>query len=89
MHYKNAVKHLTIREIPADLARALAAARRESGRSLNQTVKDLLARALDLRSEQSATNGLQRLAGTWSDHDLAEFECTTHEFERIDEELWR
>ena len=84
------MRHLTIRDIPADLARALEREKKRNGESLNQTLKDLLRRALGL--ERGATppdNGLRRFGGTWSDAELAEFERNTRLFESVDAELWR
>lgn len=82
------MKYLTVRNLPPDLARALERAKERSGASLNQTVIDLLRRALGL-SEAEPSNGLAALAGAWSEHDLAEFEAAVADFERIDEEVWR
>lgn len=81
-------RYLTVRNLPADLARALERERSRSGASLNQTVIDLLRRALGL-SEAERSNGLAELAGSWSARDLAEFEAAVFEFERIDQELWQ
>lgn len=81
-----AAKHLTVRNVPPRLARALDAERRRRGASLNRTVLDLLDRAL---GTGGATNGLEALAGTWSRAELARFEKATAEFERVDEELWK
>jgi plasmid stability protein len=82
------LKYLTVRNLPADLARALEREKARSGASLNQTVIELLRRALGL-AEIERSNGLAALAGTWSAEDLAEFEAAVADFERIDEELWR
>jgi hypothetical protein len=79
-------RHLTVRNVPGRLAQALDAERRRRGVSLNQTVLDLLGRALSLGAE---TNGLEALAGTWSRADLAAFERATEVTERLDEELWK
>jgi hypothetical protein len=84
-----APRHLTIREVSSELARALKAEARRRGTSLNQTVKDLLARALGIDSTGEFDNGLSGLAGTWSAEELAEFESNTGSFEEIDNELWR
>jgi plasmid stability protein len=81
-------KHLTVRNVPEDVARALAAERRRSGESLNKTIIELLRRALDM-NRLAPDNGLGALAGTWSAEDLAEFEEATRCFETIDEDLWR
>lgn len=83
------MKHLTIRQIPAELSRALEREVRRRGQSLNQTVKELLERALGLAPDARYDNGLGRLAGTWSAEDAAEFERATEVFERIDEEDWK
>lgn len=81
-------RYLTVRGVPADVARALENERRRSGRSLNRTVIELLARALGIVGGVRK-NGLERLAGTWSEEDLAEFEAATKCFGEIDEVLWR
>jgi hypothetical protein len=86
MRYEECVRHLTIRNVPAPLAERLDEARRARGRSLNQTVLDLLAQTVGLTGER--TNGLGALAGTWSAKEHAVFETAIAESERIDEELW-
>ncbi len=82
------MRHLSIRNVPEDLARALLRHRRESGRSLNQTVIDLLRRAVGLTPATGYDNGLAELAGGWNDDDLAEFERNTRAFEETDQEMW-
>jgi len=78
---------LTIRNLPAPLADALEREKRRRGRSLNQTVIELLGQSLGV--EKSRSNGLGRLAGGWSDEDLRRFEGAVAPFEQIDEELWK
>lgn len=80
--------HLTVRDVPDEVARALAAERERRGTSLNRTVIDLLAAALGV-SRVPQENGLRELAGTWTDADLAEFEVAVAPFDRPDAELWR
>ena len=82
-------KHLSIRRVPEDLARALDSERRRVAKSLNQTVIDLLRSALGLQGGPTPTNGLEKLAGGWSASELRQFEEATTVFERIDEDLWR
>ena len=84
----NPSTHLTIRAVPARLARALAQEAKRRGQSRNRTAVDLLARALGL-SQEPAKNGLETLAGSWSDEDLKEFERATAFFSTPDEELWK
>lgn len=71
------------------MARALRALQRRSGASLNQVVIDVLARALGVDAPSAPTNGLEELAGGWSEEDHAAFEATQTAFEQIDAELWR
>lgn len=81
------MKALTIRNVPAPVAEALEREKRRRGRSLNQTVIDLLGQSLGVHGNRS--NGLGRLAGSWDEKDLDEFEQAVAPFEQIDEELWR
>jgi plasmid stability protein len=81
------VRNLTIRNVPDELAEALE---REKGRrsgSLNQTVIELLSQGLGVAGPRS--NGLARLAGTWTEEEYREFEKNVAPFEEIDPELWR
>ena len=82
-------KHLTVRGLPSDVAAELDRVRRRSGQSLNGTVIGLLRRALGLGTIPKEGNGLKRLAGTWSEVELKEFEKLTASFEKVDPELWR
>ena len=83
------MKHLTVRNLPPDVARALDEERGRRGSSLNQTVIHLLRRALGVHPGQAYDNGLGRHAGTWSEEELASFEEATAAFGQVDEELWR
>lgn len=80
------MKALTIRNLPPALSEALEREKRRRGKSLNQTVIDLLGQGLG--SEGARSNGLGRLAGGWSDEEFRDFERATAQFEAIDEELW-
>jgi plasmid stability protein len=83
------MRHLTIRELPEDLARALQKEKRRRGTSLNQTVKELLRQSLALETDRGYANGLGRLAGGWTRADLESFENATAVFERIDDDVWK
>jgi hypothetical protein len=83
-------RHLTVRKVPRDVAEALERETRRRGVSLNQTVIDVLAQGLGIAPPGTRrSNGLKRLAGTWSDSDLEQFEAAITSTEQIDEELWR
>jgi plasmid stability protein len=83
------MKALTIRNVDPKLARALESETNRRGTSLNQTVLDLLRRALGVEAGTRRSNGLRELAGSWSARELAEFESRVAIFERVDAELWR
>ena len=82
-------KHLTVRGVPAPLAKALVAERRRTNKSLNQTAIDALARGLGVPLGQPAPNGLEELAGTWTKQEAERFDKAVRAFEQVDDELWR
>lgn len=81
------IKALTIRNLPPGIADALEREKRRRGKSLNQTVIDLLGQGLG--TQRARSNGLGRLAGSWSEDEFHDFERATAPFEGVDEELWR
>lgn len=82
------MRYLTVRRVPEDLARALEREKDARGSSLNQLVIDLLIEALGVGPERQRSNGLARMAGTWSEADLEEFQAAVAVTEQIDPELW-
>lgn len=83
------VKHLTVRNVPPPLARALEREKRRRGESLNQTIIDLLSQGLGVKGGDVRRNGLKRLSGAWSAEDQARFEAAVSSLEEIDKDLWR
>jgi len=83
------MKHLTIRNLPAEVSAALEKEKRRRGASLNRTVIDLLGQILGLEPGARRQNGLRRLAGSWSSEELSRFESAIASAEQIDAELWR
>ena len=83
------MRYLTVRDLPPELAEALETEKRRRGVSLNQTVLDLLGQSLGVAPEARRSNGLGRLAGSWTAAELARFEAAVAATEEIDEELWR
>ena len=55
------MKHLTVRNLPPEVAEALKREKRRRGESLNQTVIELLSQGLGVGEPRS--NGLARVAG--------------------------
>lgn len=83
------MKTLTVRNVPKRLADALEREKRRRGRSLNQTVLDVLGDGLGVGSAGGRRNGLAKLAGTWSDADCRQFEAALAPAEEIDDEVWK
>lgn len=83
------MRHLTIRNLPNEVAEALEEERGRSRASLNQTLIDLLSRALGVGSQPAKKNGLASLAGTWTEEEHERFKAAVAVTEQIDEELWR
>ena len=83
------MKTMTIRNIPAELARALDKERQRRGLSLNRTVLALLRNALGMPSAAVRSNGLRQLAGGWSEAEYQQFERAIAPFGEIDEAMWR
>lgn len=75
------MKDLRIR-VPDDLHHALRGERDRTGRSMNQTVIDLLRQALPPGRKPS--NGLGRFGGSWSEEEFQEFEHAISFLERVD-----
>ncbi len=83
------MKHITIRDVPQDLARAIEEEKKRRGQSLNQTLIQLLGKSLGVPTYGPRKNGLAALAGTWTAEEHSKFEAATASTEQIDEELWR
>ena len=81
--------HLTVRNVPLKLASALRAESRRRKKSLNQTVIELLGQATGVGGHKATPNGLQKLAGTWSEQEFKEFEAALASTRKIDAELWQ
>ena len=81
------MKHLTIRNLPPEVAEALKKEKRLRGESLNQTVIELLGQSLGVGGARS--NGLGALAGGWSEDEYQRFHEAIAPFEEPDPELWR
>jgi plasmid stability protein len=80
----------TIHNLDKPLATLLKARAREQGVSVNQFVKGLLEQALGVKPPPSKNRKhFEKLLGTWSKAEQAEFDRAVAPFERIDESDWR
>lgn len=83
------MQHLTVRNVPSPLARALDDEKHRRGTSLNQTVIDLLSCCLGVDGSGRRSNGLSRLAGSWTDEEADAFATALDMLQRDDEGLTR
>ena len=82
-------RHLTIRNLPTDVSRAIESERKKRGTSLNATVVQLLRLAVGAGADAPFDNGLGKYAGGWTEADLEEFEQNTADTREIDLEMWK
>ena len=83
---RGATVQYTVRDVPAHVDRALRRRAGEEGKSLNQLLRDTLAKEAGADALPVHTD-LDALAGTW-DHD-PEFDRAIEEQDRVDEAMWR
>ena len=76
----------TVREVPAHVDRALRRKATDEGKSLNQLLRDTLAKEAD-GDAGALHHDLDVLAGTWEDD--PEFDRAIAEQDRVDEAMWR
>jgi hypothetical protein len=76
----------TIRNVSAELDRALKARAKKSGKSVNQVALEALAQSV---GQPLKRRSLRDMPGTWSKREAAHFERFLTEHRKIDDELWR
>lgn len=87
-------KQLTVRGVDPALEEQLRQEAGRRGRSVNQTVLELLRQAAGLESAGPPAAGtarftdLDHLAGTWSDEEARDFDQVIGGMRRVDPDLW-
>lgn len=82
------MSHLTDRNIPVAVEAELRLLAERSGLSLNQTVIELLEKAVGVKSGLRQRD-LSAIAATWDDGEADAFDRATGLFESVDDEVWR
>jgi hypothetical protein len=77
----------TIRQIPSRLDSLIKERAAKEGKSVNETVLEVLKTGLGVNDEPVRYSDLDDLAGTWV-HD-PEFDKAVEEMDRIDPEMWK
>jgi plasmid stability protein len=82
---------ITIENLDATLLARLQAEAARRGTDLGGVAREVLDRGLPpvVIHTPARPDAIDRLAGTWSEDEAAEFRRNTAAFEWIDEELWR
>ncbi len=76
----------TLRNVPANLDRALRHAARDQSKSLNQVAVEALQRAVGLTEEPLKRRDLTDLVGSWKED--PRIDAALRDQDRIDPEMW-
>jgi hypothetical protein len=82
---------ITVRNLPAAVAKAVREKARKEKVSLNKAVVRLLEEATGItrRKERIVHHDLDHFSGTWSEAEYDEFMAELREQRRIDPEMWK
>ena len=85
------MKSITIHGLDDVLDKQLREKAKKQGLSLNKTIKELLAKSLELNRKKKKDNReeFMELFGVWSENDLKEFNSAVSEFNQVDPGDWR
>jgi hypothetical protein len=81
---------ITIRGMEPEIEKKIREMARESGKSLNGTILDMIYKYTGYNQlGRKPANSLRELAGGWSEKDALEIMDSINSFEQIDEEMWK
>ena len=87
------MKQMTVRDIPAELEKAVKREAERKGLSLNRAFISVLERAVGGKSREKKKkvlhHDLDHLSGLWSREESAVFEKNLRVQRKVDEELWK
>jgi plasmid stability protein len=88
---KSALKPVTLRNLPEEVAAAIVRRAERDGLSLNRTVARVLEEAVApyARQETRVYHDLDALLGTWSRAEAEAFERALGDQREVDPDLWR
>ena len=79
---------ITLRGLDPVVEREIRRIARESGKSLNRVVQDIIRQSAG-SDKKPAAYSLRKLAGGWTEEDAVNFFESIKSCEQIDEEMWR
>ena len=82
---------LTIHALDATVEKRIRSKAKRDGRSLNQTLKELLAASTGVRSLPNSDHRAEfsEFHGIWNAQDAREFQAATADFEKVDQADWQ
>lgn len=81
------MNQITIRGIDPEIAHEIRRIAKESRKSINQVIKEIIHR--EFGRHPSPASSLRELAGGWSQKDAEAFELSIQSCEQIDEDMWK
>lgn len=85
------MSQITIRGIDPAIERKIRKLAKQSGKSLNHVILDMVyeCTGLSKRNKKPAANSLGKLAGGWSENEASQFLESIKSCEQIDQEMWK
>ena len=84
------MKSITIHNLDDRTAKLIELKARESGLSLNKTIKRLLHKALGISPEgNDPREDFREFLGVWSEEEFDQFQKGTTDFGKVDQEDWQ
>ena len=85
------MKAVTLRKLPAKLAKAIRQEANRKGTSINKVIISLLENRATVRRKNrlAVHDDLDNLAGSWSKKDAADFDRASAAQRMIDPDLWK
>jgi hypothetical protein len=82
---------ITLRGMEPEMEREIRKMAKESGRSLNRVILDVLAKAtgFDRGKKRPRADSLRAMAGGWNQKEADEFYESIKSCEQIDREMWQ
>jgi len=82
------MKSITIHNLEEDLYTLIRTEAKKNMRSMNQEIKDKLAKVFVGDKEEKQEVNFQKYLGLWNDEDYRQFKEKTEDFEKVYESDW-
>jgi len=86
---EQSMKSITIHNLDDKLDNLIRARAKTEGLSLNQTIQELIRKALGLKKESDHRDDFLDLFGTWTKEDEDEFLKQTKDFREVEDQDWQ